>query len=184
MLYSWLRAHREKIAVGLASGEMTLEAICAECHRHGITSQDGSPPSRRAAQKAWKTVIQDLAALGVKPTDKIERPTYPSRMPKGWRPSEILPSSGVDNPGSEGARPIGKPAVPPLQPAAGLPAVSRPPPLPIVPPSPPEGTVIRSRLADPDDSPAVHAAYAKLEELFDEADWYLMGGPSKKRRTE
>jgi hypothetical protein len=110
------------------------------------------------------------------------KPIYPSRMPKGWVPPEITAAIAARNPAVEGVRAVSSspPSVPAS--AAGNALVPRPPPP--VPPAQPEGAVIRSRLAEPDDPPEVHAAYAQLEKQFDKADWWLMGGTSNKRRTE
>lgn len=44
-LYSWLRAHSEKIAAGMESGEYSWALICAECTRHGVVGKHGEPPT-------------------------------------------------------------------------------------------------------------------------------------------
>jgi hypothetical protein len=179
-LYSWLRAHREKIAVGLAAGEYTWAMLCAECARHGVMSRQGGPPERTAAWKAWQTLCRDLAASGESPGERPPRRVYPSQTPKGWVPPGIAAAIAAGNPAVEGARAVDTGA----EASAGTALVPLAPPPPPVPPARAEGKVPFSRLADPDDPPEVHAAYAELEEQFDKADWYLMAGSSKKRRSE
>jgi hypothetical protein len=182
-LYSWLRAHRENVAKVLASGEMTLAAICIECHRHGVANPDGSPPTRRAAQKAWRTVVQDLAAAGLKPTDKVERPVYPSRMAK-WTPPAILEAIAAGNPAVTGGVPTGAGDVNAAHAKAEQGLMLRQVPPPPVPPPKPTTEQRISRFASPDDPPEIHEAYAALEDQFDKADWYLMTGKPRKRRSK
>jgi len=182
-LYSWLRAHRETIAKGIAAGRLTWPSICAEAVRHGIKSRDAMEPSQRAAAKAWQTVIQDLAAAGLKPTDKVERPVYPSRMAK-WTPPAILEAIAAGNPAVTGGAPLGAADAnaAPVKAEQSLPQrQSTPPSLP--PPKPPADQPL-SRFAKPDDSPRVKAAMASIEAQLDRADWYLMTGRPTKRRTE
>lgn len=98
-LYSWLRAHRERIAAGLASGEYTWAMLCAEYGRHGLVSRGGRPPDRTLAWKAWQTLCRDLETLGETPAQKAPRPKPPSRFPKDWRPEVFR--SGVPAPLSQ-----------------------------------------------------------------------------------
>jgi hypothetical protein len=100
-LYSWLRAHREKIAEGLSSGEYTWAMLCAECCRHGVASRSGGAPDRTAAWKAWQTLCRDLETLGETPIAKTPRPKPPSRFPKDWKPEAFR--SGAPAPPSQAA---------------------------------------------------------------------------------
>lgn len=94
-LYSWLRTHRAKIAVGLSSGEYTWAMLCAECSRHGVLGREGAPATRKAAWKAWQTLCRDLEAIGETPMEKKPPRTYPSRFPKDWKPEAFREGAPV-----------------------------------------------------------------------------------------
>ncbi|GAB0119863.1 hypothetical protein [Acidisoma sp. 7E03] len=179
-LYSWLRAHRLTVAKGIAAGKLTWPAICTEAARHGVKSRDAMEPSQRAAAKAWQTVIQDLAADGLKPTDKVQKPVYPSRMAK-WTPPAILDAIAAGNPAVRGGEPVAHPGANGKR-EQGFPLSQAPPP-PLPPPKPPSDQPL-SRYAKPDDPPHVKAALASIEAQLDREDWYLMAGKPRKRRTE
>lgn len=156
-LYSWLRAHSEKIAAGMERGEYSWALICAKCTRHGVVGKHGEPPTRKAASKAWQTLCRDLAVSGESPTRRLERPTPPSRFPKGWTPPIV----------SESEVPV--------------PAYLRPPETALVPSPPPPPLALPERQAG-DDLPEPGSMEAFLRSA-DKADWYLLGG-KRRRRTE
>lgn len=120
-IYNWLRAHHGHIVPMMKTGTATWPALCEEMSRHGVVSRDGSPPSTRAASKAWQTVCRDLQederAKAAQP--KRVGVTAPSRISKDWRPSGFRqPAQSVQ-------------ATSPAPPANHLPAVPgfRPPPI-------------------------------------------------------
>lgn len=152
-LYSWLRAHSEKIAAGMACGEYSWAQICAECNRHGVVGKHGEPPTRKAASKAWRTLCRDLAVSGETPTGRLERPKPPSRFPRGWIPPVV---SEREIPVPAYLRPPGTALVPP--------------PLPPL-PKPPAGEADRPKLGSKE------AVLAQMEK----ADWHLMGGRRRAR---
>jgi hypothetical protein len=104
-LYSWLRAHREKIGEGLSSGEYTWAMLCAEYSRHGLKGREGATPDRTALWKAWQTLCRDLETLGETPMVRAPRPKPPSRFPKDWKPeavrtntAAVVPAASADTP--------------------------------------------------------------------------------------
>jgi len=152
-LYSWLRAHSERIAVGLSSGELTWPMICSECSRHGVASRDGLAPSQRAAAKAWQTLCRDLEAIGENPAERHQAPKPPSRFPKDWKP-EAFRNTGSGLPD-----------------AGGAPSPS--PPSPLV-AARPIGAAPPSRFAKPDDPPEVKQMFADLEEDMRRQDRWML----------
>ena len=150
-LYSWLRAHSERIAAGLSSGELTWPLICSECSRHGVASRDGLAPSQRAAAKAWQTLCRDLAAIGESPGERRQAPKPPSKFPKDWKPEAFRGAGSVP-------------------PGAG---VVPSPPLPLV-PARPAGAAPPSRFAKPDDPPEVKQMFAELEEDMRKQDRWML----------
>lgn len=104
-LYSWLRAHRERIGEGLSTGEYTWSMLCVECSRHGVQGREGLTPDRTALWKAWQTLCRDLETLGETPMEKAPRPKPPSRFPKDWKPEAfrasavaVAPAASEDGP--------------------------------------------------------------------------------------
>jgi hypothetical protein len=172
-LYSWLRAHSEKIAAGMESGEYSWAMVCAECSRHGVFGKHGEPPTRKAASKAWQTLCRDLAASGETPRHpQQQRPTPPSRFPKGWTPP-IVSSSEIPVPAylkSAGAE------VPPyLRPPTTQPA-------PIRAQTVEQGVEAAAPMsqAEPGSDEYVRQKIAAIKEQLAGTDWYL--NPGVKRR--
>jgi hypothetical protein len=174
-LYCWLRAHRETIASGLSTGELTWPSICEECCRHGVTSRDGLPPTRKAAQKAWQTLLRDLKTLGLKPTDKPEKPVYPSRMPK-WTPPAILEAIAAGNPAVEGGgargaiAPVAAPSTGTALALAARPPSPKPPSRP--PEAPSEGKLL-SQYAKPGDSIEMQQKLRAAEDQLKKFDRWM-----------
>ena len=173
-LYSWLRAHRETIAQGFTVGKLTWPVVCAECGRHGVTSRDGTEPSQRAAAKAWQTLLHDLETLGLKSTDKIQKPIYPSRMAK-WTPPAILEALEAGNPAVEGVRVSGTNVPVAAAPSTGTALATRaPPPRPPAPPpeAPAEGKLL-SQYAKPGDSIEMQRKLRAAEDQLKKADRWM-----------
>jgi hypothetical protein len=168
-LYSWLRAHSEKIAAGLHSGEYTWPILCAECSRHGVVSRDGRPPTRKAAAKAWQTLCRDLETLGPSPRERPEQRRFPSQMPKGWVPPDFAAAAAAGHAAALAPPPTG-----------GAIVSSPPPPSPVPTARPASGGAI-SRYARPDDPPEVQAVFADVEQQLNKQDRWLLATPSKRR---
>jgi hypothetical protein len=155
---------------------MTLAAICLECHRHGVVNQDGSPPTRRAAQKAWQTLVRDLESLGLKPTDKVEKPIYPSRMSK-WTPPAILEAIAAGNPAVEGAGARGAIVPVAAAPSTGTAlALAARPPSPKPPSRPPEAPSegkLLSQYAKPGDSIEMQQKLRAAEDQLKKFDRWM-----------
>ena len=179
-LFWWMVEHHDDMVQASTGSRIRWAAFCAEAARKGLTDTRGRPPTERNARETWLQARKAVAAGRAKQEAAPPKPIYPSRTPKGWVPPGIAAAIAAGNPAIEGVRPVGTGA----EASAGIALVTPPPPPPPVPPARAEGEVPFSRLADPDDPPEVHAAYAQLEKQFDKADWYLMAGSSKKRRRE
>jgi hypothetical protein len=93
-LYSWLRAHRKEVALGLARRTLTWERICSECERQGVLTRKGKRQLKQIAWRTWKVLLRDLATLGETPLGKPEKPKPPSRMPDWTPPAFQQPAQG------------------------------------------------------------------------------------------
>jgi hypothetical protein len=85
-IYSWLRAHHARVKALLDSGEATWPRLCAEMERHGVVDRLGATPTPNPAIKVWRRVCNEVDDAPVRKTR-----TYPSRMPKDWKPVELRP---------------------------------------------------------------------------------------------
>lgn len=181
-LFRWMVEHHDELVEASRRDGIHWASFCAEAAKRGLTDTRGHPPTTDNARKTWERVRRVVQKARAEAAAKPPKPIYPSRTPKGWVPPGIAAAIAAGNPAVDGVRP----AKTATDPARGGALVSHPPPPPPspVPPVRPEGEAPFSRLADPDDSPAIHAAYAELEKQFEKADWWLMAGPSKKRRKD
>ena len=83
-IYNWLRAHHAAVEERVTRGDTTWSALCQEMSRHGVTTRGGGAPNVKAVSKAWQAVCRDLEAAGE--AEPPRRRTFPSRLPKDWRP--------------------------------------------------------------------------------------------------
>lgn len=179
-LFRWMVEHHDELVEASGRDGIHWASFCAQAAKRGLTDTQGRPPTADNARKTWERARRAVRKARAEAAAGGPKPIYPSRTPKGWVPPGIAAAIAAGNPAVEGVRPVGAGA----EASAGTAVVPRAPPAPPVPPARAEGKLPFSRLADPDDPPEVHAAYAELEEQFDKADWYLMAGSSKKRRRE
>jgi hypothetical protein len=177
-LFHWMVEHHDELVEASGRDGIQWASFCAEAAKRGLTDTRGLPPAPDNARKTWaqarRAVREARAELAARPP----KPVYPSRMPKGWVPPEILAAIESGNPAVEGAR-VGR-----VVPAPGTAVVAVDPPPSPVPPAKPEAGKTLSRYAKPEDPPEVQAAYAAIEEQLDQADWWLMGGTGNKRRSD
>jgi hypothetical protein len=175
-LYSWLRAHSERIAPGLESGEYSWSMLCAECARHGVTGRGGEAPTRKAAWAAWQTLCNDLAASGETPANRSKKPKPPSRFPKDWSPT-VLREQEIPVPAY--LRPAGAEVPPYLRPPTTQPAL----------PSPSRTQSVERAVevaapasqAEPGSDEYVREQLASIREDLGGTDWYLNPDVKKRR---
>lgn len=184
-LFRWMVEHHDELVEASRRDGIHWASFCAEAAKRGLTDTQGRPPTTDNARKTWERVRRVVQKARAEAAAKPPKPIYPSRTPKGWMPPGIAAAIAAGNPAVEEARPssISGGNGPAASPERGFAVRSSvpPPPIPTAKPAPDEPL---SRYARPDDSPEVKAAFASIEAQLDKADWYLMAGKPRKRRTE
>lgn len=180
-LFRWMVEHHDELVEASRLDRIHWANFCAEASKRGLTDTQGNAPTTATARKTWTRARRAVREAQAELTARPPKPVYPSRLPKGWVPPEILAAIEAGSPAVEGTHGSAAARGTGVAPSPGNALVPRPPP-PV--PAKSEAGKTLSRYAKPEDPPEVQAAYAAIEEQLDQADWWLMGGTSNKRRTD
>jgi hypothetical protein len=102
-LFWWFVENHDEVQQAAQSARIDWASFCAEAAKRGLTDTHGRTPTERNARETWRQARRAVAeARSLQPAQGLARPgsTYPSRVPKDWRPQVVpapqsLPPAGL-----------------------------------------------------------------------------------------
>jgi hypothetical protein len=99
-LFWWLLEHHDEVVAAAAGRRIQWKQFCADAAVIGLTDTTGKTPRERNARETWRQVRKEKLRLE---QNRIARETaaaaaaekrrsYPSRMPRDWRPLRAEPA--------------------------------------------------------------------------------------------
>jgi hypothetical protein len=124
-LFWWMVEHHDELVTAANGRRMQWRAFCARLRDLGLTDRTGKPASAKVARLTWFRARQEVARARGATAARPARSSYPSRMPKDWKPEAFRPqpsgpgtgssfTPGIHSPGTALVRKPSSQAVVPL----------------------------------------------------------------------